>query len=65
MADVEEWLDQDPFVERTEEWRESIPSWFKQPLPDEPHVNEIMQTLQKSCIKLIQACFRASRLTIS
>ncbi|CAK9055900.1 WWE domain-containing protein [Durusdinium trenchii] len=54
MADVEEWVDQDHFVDREEDWRDSIPSWFKQPLPDEPHVREIIKHVQKACIKLIQ-----------
>ena len=102
MADVEDWIDQDHFVERVsralhkkvfavhafsmfafqenvqttkllvfltertrltpafeeEDWRDSIPSWFKQPLPDEPHVREIIKQVQQSCIKLIQACAR-------
>ena len=37
------------------DWRDSIPSWFTQPLPDEPHIREIIKEVQSSCIKLIQA----------
>lgn len=55
LADAEEWLDEDLFLPREEEdWRDSIPSWFTQPLPDEPHIREIIKEVQSSCIKLIQ-----------
>ena len=55
LADMEEWLDQgDDCLETEEDWRDSIPSWFKQPLPDEPHVRQLIADLQNACIRTIR-----------
>jgi len=55
LADMEEWLDQyDDCLETEEDWRDSIPSWFKQPLPDEPHVRQLIADLQTACIRTIR-----------
>ncbi|CAE7946878.1 unnamed protein product, partial [Symbiodinium sp. KB8] len=55
LADMEEWLDQyDDCLETEEDWRDSIPSWFKQPLPDEPHVRQHIADLQTACIRTIR-----------
>ena len=55
LADMEEWLDQgDDCLVTEEDWRDSIPSWFKQPLPDEPHVRQLIADLQTACIRTIR-----------
>lgn len=42
MADMEQWLDEDAILPHEEDWRDAVPSWFKQPLPDEPHVRQLI-----------------------
>ena len=55
LADMEDWLDQcDDCPVAEEDWRDSIPSWFKQPLPDEPHVRQLIADLQTACIRTIR-----------
>ncbi|CAJ1354467.1 unnamed protein product, partial [Effrenium voratum] len=53
MADMEQWLDEDAILPHEEDWRDAVPSWFKQPLPDEPHVRQLIFDLQQSCIRLL------------
>jgi len=56
LDDMEQWVGQvdTDFGHHTEDdWRDSVPSWFKQPLPDEPVVHELISELQSSCIHAI------------
>jgi hypothetical protein len=52
MADKNEWVDAAHHA-HDQDFYHSIPSWFSQPLPDLPHVHEMMLELQLAIINLI------------
>ena len=61
MADMEQWLDEDAILPHEEDWRDAVPSWFKQPLPDEPHVRQLIFDLSlgpknRASPRLAQIC---------
>lgn len=52
LADSLEWAE--PLGARLEvDWREAVPNWFYQPLPDEPFVHECIAELQEQIIALV------------
>lgn len=56
LADMEEWaqgaLPNDRVVDEVD-WRNEIPSWFAQPLPDEPGIHQCITDLQQTVIDLL------------
>jgi len=54
MADLQEWCDLDQ-LENDVEWRDAVPGWFSQPLPDEPTVRDWIADLQSAVIDVINA----------
>lgn len=53
LADLEQWApDRESPIEF--DWRDAIPDWFRQPLPDEPLFRESIKELQHTIIKLIE-----------
>lgn len=55
IADLKEWCDLEQ-LDNEVEWRDSVPGWFSQPLPDEPTVHEWIADLQRAVIDVITAC---------
>jgi hypothetical protein len=53
MADIKEWCEDELDLEP--EWRDAVPGWFSQPLPDEPMVRDWIDELQDAIIATIVA----------
>lgn len=54
LADMEEWaLGHGGGACHPVDWQDQIPSWFNQPLPDEPLVHEYVAELQEAVIHLL------------
>lgn len=57
LDDMEQWVEQaEPECGYHEEddWRDSVPSWFKQPLPDEPAIHQLISDLQEAVMNVIE-----------
>jgi len=54
MADLKLWCDLDE-LEVAVDWRDAIPGWFSQPLPDEPKARDWIAELQKAVIGVLEA----------
>lgn len=61
LADMEEWVslaDMEVWAQSVTpemDWRDEIPGWFNQPLPDEPAVRETVAKLQEAVIDVLNA----------
>jgi len=56
LEDLETWAQGgDPGVDHVVDWRDQVPTWFNQPLPDEPGVREKVADMQAAVINLINA----------
>ncbi|CAE8707765.1 unnamed protein product, partial [Polarella glacialis] len=56
LADAEEWVNSaEPEAgnHSEDDWRDKVPSWFSQPLPDEPAVHKLITALQHAVINAI------------
>lgn len=56
LDDMESWVEEaEPECgdHREDDWRDSIPSWFKQPLPDEPAIHQLISDLQEAAMNVI------------
>merc|ERR1711972_1284296 len=53
MADLKEWADLER-LDNEVEWRDAVPGWFSQPLPDEPMVHEWIAEQQRAAIDVIE-----------
>jgi hypothetical protein len=50
---MKEWADLE-HLDNEVEWRDTVPGWFSQPLPDEPMVHEWIAELQRAAIDVIE-----------
>jgi len=53
IDDLKEWADLGQ-ADNEVEWRDAVPGWFSQPLPDEPLVHECIADLQQAVINVIE-----------
>eukprot|EP00445_Apocalathium_hangoei_P000619 CAMPEP_0203840026 /NCGR_PEP_ID=MMETSP0359-20131031/532_1 /ASSEMBLY_ACC=CAM_ASM_000338 /TAXON_ID=268821 /ORGANISM="Scrippsiella Hangoei, Strain SHTV-5" /LENGTH=886 /DNA_ID=CAMNT_0050754167 /DNA_START=1 /DNA_END=2661 /DNA_ORIENTATION=+ len=55
LADHEEWFHFPENPLHQVDWRDAIPPWFHQPLPDVPQIREYVEELQNAVISTINA----------
>eukprot|EP00930_Biecheleria_cincta_P022743 TRINITY_DN16561_c0_g1_i1.p1 TRINITY_DN16561_c0_g1~~TRINITY_DN16561_c0_g1_i1.p1 ORF type:complete len:781 (-),score=135.74 TRINITY_DN16561_c0_g1_i1:116-2434(-) len=57
LDDMEQWVEQaepEYGCPHEDDWRDSVPSWFKQPLPDEPAIHQLISDLQEAVMNVIE-----------